>query len=184
MFHRPWRLRRGRFGLSNCDVVELWPAQVVGGLAGDTAGTPSSTALVLSSDRLTWLSRLLSLTGLMISSYLTYVYVRHQGPVCLAGSHGCVKVEQSRYARPGGIPMPVLGVVGYLMLFTAAGMRGQRARAAAMVLATTAMTVSACLTYLEVEVIRAICYWCISSAICAAVHVVVNAARYVRGTSV
>jgi hypothetical protein len=39
-------------------------------------------------------------------------YVRHQAPVCAGGSHGCLKVQQSRYARPGGIPMPLFGMAG------------------------------------------------------------------------
>ena len=65
----------------------------------------------LRTDKLTWFSRALSLTGLAISTYLANTNIRHQGPVCIAGSHGCLKVEQSRYARPFGVPMPLLGVV-------------------------------------------------------------------------
>lgn len=132
-------------------------------------------------DRLAWISRVLSLVGLMIASYLTYTYLRHQGPVCLTGSEGCVKVEQSRYAHPAGIPMPLFGVAGYLMLLTSAFMQGERARTAGMLLAVLAITVSLWLTYLEVAVIHAICYWCVSSAACAALHVVVNSVRFVRG---
>jgi uncharacterized membrane protein len=133
-------------------------------------------------DKLTWLSRALSLTGLAISAYLAYTYLRDQGPVCLGGSHGgCLQVEQSRYARPGGIPMPLFGGAGYLMLFITACMRGQRARTAGMVLTVVAIVTSLILTYLEVAVIHAICYWCVGSATCAALHVIVNSARYVRG---
>jgi uncharacterized membrane protein len=132
-------------------------------------------------DKLTWVSRGLSLTGLAISSYLLYTYLHHEAPICLASSHGCLKVEQSRYARPDGIPMPLFGVLGYLTLFITACMRGQRARTAGMVLAVFAIAMSLGLTYLEVHVIHAICYWCVSSAICASLHVVVNSARFVRG---
>jgi uncharacterized membrane protein len=132
-------------------------------------------------DKLTWLSRALSLTGLAISSYLAVTYLRHQAPVCLAGSRGCLKVEQSSYARPAGIPLPLLGVAGYLMLFITACMRGQRARTVGMVLTMFAITTSLCLTYLELGVIHALCYWCVSSAICAGLHVIVNSTRYVRG---
>ncbi len=132
-------------------------------------------------DKLTWVSRGLSLTGLGISSYLLYTYLHHQAPVCVASSTGCLKVEQSSYAWPAGIPMPLLGVLGYLMLFATACMRGQRARMAGMVLAVFAIAVSLGLTYLEIGVIHAICYWCVSSAVCAALHVVVNSTRFVRG---
>jgi uncharacterized membrane protein len=135
----------------------------------------------LRTDKLTWLSRLLSLTGLAISMYLAYTYLHHQAPVCLAGLHGCLKVEQSSYARPAGIPMPLFGVAGYLALFATACLRGQRARTIGMVLTVCAIATSLCLTYLEVEVIHALCYWCLSSATCAALHVVVNSTRFVRG---
>jgi uncharacterized membrane protein len=132
-------------------------------------------------DKLTWLSRTLSATGLALSTYLAYTYLTHKAPACLAGSGGCVKVEHSSYAWPGGIPMPLLGVVGYLMLLISACIQGERARAAGMVLAVFAITVSLVLTYLEVAVIHAICYWCVASAVCAGLHVVVNSTRFVRG---
>jgi uncharacterized membrane protein len=77
--------------------------------------------------------------------------------------------------------MPLLGVVGYLMLLISACIGGERARTAGMVLAVFAIAVSLVLTYLEVAVIHAICYWCVASAVCAALHVVINSARFVRG---
>jgi uncharacterized membrane protein len=129
---------------------------------------------------LTWLSRALSLLGLGISAYLAYTYLRHQIPVC-DGSNGCGKVAQSDYARPGGIPMPPFGVAGYLPLFITACMRGDRAPEASMVLTVIAIAASGVLTYLELQVIHAICYRCVASAICASFHVVVNSARYVHG---
>ena len=132
-------------------------------------------------DKLTWLSRGLSLTGLAISSYLAWTYLHHQAPICVAGSQGCLKVEHSSYAWPGGIPMPLFGVAGYLALFVTACMHGERARLAGMVMAVFAVAASLGLTYLEIRVIHAICYWCVSSAVCASLHVVVNSARFVRG---
>jgi uncharacterized membrane protein len=134
----------------------------------------------LRTDRLTWLSRLLSLTGLALSSYLAYTYLRHQVPVC-STSNGCEVVAHSKYARPSGIPMPLFGMAGYLLLFVTACMRGERARMWGMVLTVCAIAASAGLTYLELNVIHAICYWCVGSATCAALHVIVNSARYVRG---
>jgi uncharacterized membrane protein len=134
----------------------------------------------LKTDRLTWLSRLLSLIGLGISAYLAYVYLRHQTPVCDA-SRGCEVVASSDYARPYGIPMPLFGVAGYLALFVTACLRGQRARTLGMVFTVIAVAASGVLTYLELEVIHAVCVWCVASATCATLHVFVNSARYVRG---
>lgn len=135
---------------------------------------------VLRTDKLTWLSRALSLTGLAIATYLAWTYLHDQAPVC-AISHGCEAVEQSKWARPDGIPLPLFGMAGYLALLVTACLRGQRARTLGMVFTVCAISASLMLTYLEVEVIHAICIWCVSSAICAALHVVVNSTRFVRG---
>ena len=133
-------------------------------------------------DTLTWLSRGLSATGLALSIYLLYTYLHHDAPVCFAGGGGgCVKVEHSSYAQPLGIPMPLFGVIGYLMLMASTFVPGERGRTLGMVFAFVAITASVILTYLEVAVIHAICYWCVSSAICATLHLIVNSARFVRG---
>jgi len=138
----------------------------------------------LRTDTLTWLSRTLSLVGLGISAYLCFTYLQHTSPLCLAGGNGCATVERSRYARPYGFPLPIFGLIGYTMLFTSACLKGQRARTAGVVLAFVAIAASACLTYLELEVIHAVCIWCVSSATCATLHVFVNSARFVRGEPV
>lgn len=135
----------------------------------------------LRTDKLTWGSRALSLVGLGISAYLCFTYLQHQSPACLVGGNGCTTVEQSSYARPYGFPLPIFGLVGYTLLFTSACLKGQRARTAGVVLAFIAIAASACLTYVELEVIHAVCIWCVCSATCATLHVVVNSTRYVRG---
>lgn len=134
----------------------------------------------LRTDKLTWLSRGLSLCGLCLSSYLAWVYLHNQAPVCTI-THGCATVARSHWARPMGIPMPVFGLLGYAALFVSACTRGERARTVGMVLTVFAIVISLTLTYLEINVIHAICIWCMASAVCAACHVVVNSTRYVRG---
>lgn len=98
-----------------------------------------SWARILHTDRLTWLSRALSLTGLGIATYLTTVYLQHVPPLC-GTSGGCVTVQHSRYAHLAGIPLPVIGLVGYTLLFVTASLPGQRARAAGMVFTVMAIT--------------------------------------------
>jgi uncharacterized membrane protein len=143
-------------------------------------GTELSWKRVVRTDKLTWLSRALSLTGLSIAAYLTTVYLQDLPPLC-ANSGGCVTVQHSQYAILAGIPLPVFGLIGYLLLFVSACLPGQRARTAGMVFTVIAISASVVLTYLELEVIHAICIWCVASATCAALHVVVNSARFVRG---
>jgi uncharacterized membrane protein len=139
-----------------------------------------SWAKIVHTDKLTWLSRALSLTGFAIAAYLTTVYLQDVPPLC-ATSGGCVTVQHSQYAHLAGIPLPVLGLIGYAMLFVTASLPGQRARTAGMVFTVLAITASIALTYLELGVIHAVCLWCVGSATCAALHVVVNSTRYVRG---
>ena len=143
-------------------------------------GTPFSWRRMIRTDRLTWLSRVLSLTGLAIAAYLTTVYIKHIPPYCISYG-GCVTVQHSRFAHVGGIPLPVFGLVGYLLLFITASLPGQRARTAGMVFTALAITVSLTLTYVELTVIHAVCIWCVGSATCALLHVIVNSTRYVRG---
>jgi uncharacterized membrane protein len=136
--------------------------------------------LLLRADRLTWISRALSLSGFVIAAYLTTVYLADVPPVCGTGG-GCVTVQHSTYANVAGIPLPVIGLCGYTLLFITACLPGQRARAAGMVFTMVAIAASVVLTYLELNVIHAICIWCVASAVCALLHVIVNSARYVRG---
>jgi uncharacterized membrane protein len=135
---------------------------------------------VTRTDKLTWVSRGLSLTGLAIAAYLTTVYLKHVPPLC-ATSGGCVIVQHSQYAHLAGIPLPVFGLVGYTLLFVTACLPGQRARTAGMVFTVLAITASVVLTHIELNLIHAVCIWCVASAICALFHVIVNSARYVRG---
>ncbi len=138
------------------------------------------TFMDVNTDKLTWLSRALSLMALAICSYLAYYYLQNKAPVCTI-VHGCSAVEHSRWARPDGVPLPLFGIAGYMVLFITVCMRGQRARFAAMLFASFAIAMSICLTYLQLNVIRAVCIWCVSLAVCALVDVIVNSARYVRG---
>jgi uncharacterized membrane protein len=143
-------------------------------------GADVSWRRIVHTDRLTWLSRALSLAGFGIASYLTTVYLQNIPPLC-GTSGGCVTVQHSSYAHIGGIPLPVIGLVGYGLLFITACLPGQRARTAGMVFTVLAITASIGLTYLELYVIHAICLWCVGSATCALLHVFVNSTRFVRG---
>ena len=145
--------------------------------------TELTWARVAHTDKLTWLSRGLSLMGLAIAAYLTTVYLRHVPPIC-GTSGGCVTVQHSRYAHVAGIPLPVFGLVGYTLLFVTACLPGQRARTAGMLFTVVAISASVVLTYIELDLIHAICIWCVASATCALCHVIVNSTRYIRGEPV
>jgi len=112
----------------------------------------------------------LAVMGLAISAYLTYVYTTDQVAICM-GSGGCDTVQHSAYAWIFGIPMPVLGLGAYLLVLVLAllALRGREpADWSVLALFGTALVgllFSAYLTYLELFVIHAICFWCAVSAV-------------------
>ena len=54
----------------------------------------------------------LAVIGLGIAGYLTYVHYAGIHVLC-AASGGCETVQTSSYAKLAGIPVPVLGLLGY-----------------------------------------------------------------------
>ena len=108
--------------------------------------------------------------GALISAYLLVAdFVLGGAELCLTGG-GCDVVRESRYSSMGGVPVSLLGVLGYAaMAAAAASPLGRRARWNALFwLSAAAVGFSAYLTYLELFVIEAICSWCVASAAIAA----------------
>lgn len=107
--------------------------------------------------------------GIILAAYLTWVHFNTGSLVCGLGD--CRTVQASEYATIGPIPVAVLGLGMYVIVCLAnvAGLaQPDRAMPLAMVafgvlLAGTLYAVY--LTWLEVAVIRAICQWCVASAL-------------------
>lgn len=133
---------------------------------------------VLPSDRLTRAAALLCLAGLAIAGYLTYVHYEGISPVCTTG--GCEKVQASSYSELAGIPVALLGLIGYLVIAVSLAFRGDLGRAATAALAIVGFGFSAYLTYLELFVIDAICQWCVASAVLMTALLVVAVMRLLR----
>lgn len=103
----------------------------------------------------------LALVGIAVSGYLLWVHEAGSTIVCATG--GCETVQQSRYAEIMGIPVALLGLAGYVLLVGTALLRTGRALFAHTVLAVTAAVFSLYLVYVQVELIGAICQWCLVS---------------------
>ena len=108
-----------------------------------------------------------ALAGLGIAGYLTAVHYAGGTPVC-AVAHGCATVQQSDYAAFAGVPVAVLGLLGYIGILAALVRDGETWRTAAAFLSLAGLGFSVWLTYVEIEVLNAICIWCVGSAICMA----------------
>jgi uncharacterized membrane protein len=106
----------------------------------------------------------LAVLGVAVAGYLVYVHYAGIDPVCNI-AHGCHKVQTSQYADLAGVPVALLGLVGYVILLGALLAPGEPARMLAALVALVGFGFSAYLTYRELFTIDAICQWCVASAI-------------------
>jgi uncharacterized membrane protein len=106
----------------------------------------------------------LAVLGIGVAGYLVYVHYAGIDPVCNI-AHGCHKVQASEYAELAGVPVALLGLVGYVMILVALLVRGEAARMLAALVALVGFGFSAYLTYRELFTIDAICQWCVASAV-------------------
>lgn len=122
----------------------------------------------------------LAVAGIGIATYLTYVHYADVEAFCVAGGGGCEKVQTSDYAEFVGIPVAVLGLIGYVLILGSLWVRGDGGRLAGAVLALSGFGFSAYLTYRELFTIHAVCQWCVASAIVMTALAVVTVVRLFR----
>lgn len=111
----------------------------------------------------------LALAGVAVAGYLTYVHYQPAALFCTIG--GCETVQTSKYATLAGVPIAILGLGMYLAVLALGIARRARpewqspATMGAFTLVLAGTLYAAYLTYLEIWVIKAICQWCVVSAI-------------------
>jgi uncharacterized membrane protein len=118
----------------------------------------------------------LSLIGIIVAIYLTYLYYnRAETSFCVTGS-SCDIVRLSAYSSIVGIPVSLIGVVGFFLLFIiAVSNTSNRTKWLTLYFVSLpGLVFSVYLTYVEIFVLKAICSFCLLSAIViAAIFVVV-----------
>jgi uncharacterized membrane protein len=122
----------------------------------------------------------LAVVGLGIAGYLTWVHYAGLQPFCVGGGGGCERVQTSRWADLGGVPVAVLGLVGYLAILATLALPEDLGRSAAAFVALVGLGFSAWLTYVEIAKIHAICQWCVASAVLMTLLAVVSVTRLLR----
>ncbi len=123
----------------------------------------------------------LAVIGLGIASYLTYVHYAGIKPACTAGE-SCTKVQTSVYSKLAGVPVALMGLIGYvLILGSLLAPENETTRFATMAFALVGFGFSAYLTYRELFSIHAICEWCASSAVIMTVLAGLSTWRFLRG---
>lgn len=112
----------------------------------------------------------LSLLGIIVSSYLAYEYTQSSSIVCPISGIGCNVVRSSPYASFFGISTPFYGVAFYFLMAMLSVIRGTLKGALSnyvvwlqVILSSAAFIFGVYLTYLEAFIIRAFCSWCLAS---------------------
>jgi uncharacterized membrane protein len=122
----------------------------------------------------------LAIAGLAVAGYLTYARYAHVELICSTG--GCETVQGSRYAVVAGVPVAVLGLIGYVVLLVTALLPQPWAAAAGAAAALAGLAFAAYLLVVQLVVIDAVCQWCVASdAVLAAIAVL--AVLRLRGAS-
>ena len=104
--------------------------------------------------------------GIVVAGYLTWSH--YSGvPVYCGVSSSCEVVNTSRYAYLGDIPVALIGLIGYIAILALSLIPPQEERQWPMLLIFGGALIGALLQwylfYIEVAVLRAICYWCVTS---------------------
>jgi uncharacterized membrane protein len=107
----------------------------------------------------------LGVIGLGVASYLTYVHYSGIKPACSLGG-SCEKVQTSAYSHLAGVPVALMGLIGYVtIMILLLAPQSETTRFATVAATTIGLGFSAYLTYRELFSIHAICEWCVSSAV-------------------
>jgi uncharacterized membrane protein len=103
----------------------------------------------------------LALAGAAVSGYLLWVRETSSTLICATG--GCETVQSSPYSEVSGVPVALLGLAGYVALAATALPRGESVQFTHTALALAAAVFSTYLLYVQLELIGAVCDWCVVS---------------------
>jgi uncharacterized membrane protein len=109
----------------------------------------------------------LSFIGFIIAAYLSYLYyTKAETNFCITGS-SCDIVRLSGYSSVVGIPVSLIGLVGYFALFTitVSNISDRIKWLILYFISLPGLVFSIYLTYVELFVLKAICSFCLISAI-------------------
>jgi uncharacterized membrane protein len=149
-----------------------------------SASRPRLGGLLADNSGLTVAILVIALIGTVEASYLTYVHYYGLSALPCFGKHAghssCLTVQSSVYAKLAGIPVALLGLLGYLAILASVFVRGESGRAAGFCVALIGCGFSFYLTYREIFTIKHICEWCVGSACLMTALAIISAIRYVR----
>ncbi|MDM5230067.1 vitamin K epoxide reductase family protein [Lysinibacillus pakistanensis] len=97
--------------------------------------------------------------GLLISLYLLVSYSVYKG-ILICPNDGCDEVAMSPYSKIIGIPVPLIGVFGYLALINLSIFKIERFLTMTLILA---FLFSSYLMIISIFIIKTLCFWCLLS---------------------
>ena len=123
----------------------------------------------------------LAVVGLGVAAYLTYIHYAGINPACTAGQ-SCIKVQTSQWSKIDGVPVALLGLIGYVGILASLLLPDrEETRLATLGLTLVGFGFSGYLTYRELFSIHAVCEWCASSAVIMTILFGCAVARYLLG---
>jgi len=111
--------------------------------------------------RLVQVSAALALAGLGIAAYLTYTHYSKSAIAC--PTSGCETVQSSSYAVIAGIPVALLGLIGYLVILVGLALPRETGRAIVLAASLAGSLFSLYLLAVQAFEIHAFCAWCVAS---------------------
>jgi len=106
--------------------------------------------------------RIFGIIGLFISLYLIYAYEFSKSIICVGS--GCEIVANSIYSKFLNISLPFWGALFYISVISLSFFK--KFENLLLFILIIGAVFSLYLTFLEIFVIKAICFWCMLSAIC------------------
>ena len=107
----------------------------------------------------------IAVLGIALASYLVYVHYSGAQPACTAGQ-ACLKVQTSVWSKVGGIPVALIGLIGYIGIFSSlVAPDRDETRVATLGMTLIGVCFSGYLTYRELFTIHLICEECAASAV-------------------
>ena len=137
------------------------------------------------SKRLRQITIALTIIGLLVSIYMTIYKFTNNESMCI-GSSGCSEVNASRYSEINGIPVAVLGVVGYaailalLFLEQRPGFIQENGSMIFFGISLIGFLFTLYLIYLEIALIKAYCPFCLASQAVMIVIFIISVIRLAR----
>jgi uncharacterized membrane protein len=135
--------------------------------------------------RLSQIAIALSIIGLLVSIYMTIYKITSNDSMCV-GSGDCKTVNASRYAEVYGIPVAVLGMLGYsailavLLLEPRVDFLQENGTLAFFGLSLVGFLFTLYLIFVEVSLLRAYCPFCITSQTVMTIIFIISVIRLVR----